>query len=264
MTNKDALVMRTLDQLIIDDEPAFTALPLYSALKGVLVDAGYQFFVLPPSKTPRWDRALLLNLTFWGGGRDVLTDEHVSADVVTHVAWHHLAAQHFKKNGALSVDALFAGEAIASAFDAYLVGGLLRIGGDVSSSSFLETQVPAMAQTAEEAGLSAKGFEKLLSIIADDPVRAFEDLRQLLVDVTAALFACVAPEDGHGVLQRFSRHRYAALLHRFELSNWVLWARAWSGQRAAVDVDVRAFDAALRAAPDPLALLTSSWLPSLR
>lgn len=256
----DALRSCTLDELVIDDEATFSSLPLYGALKGALQDAGHTFLVLPAGKTPRWDRALFLNLTFWGGGRDVLCDHRISADVVTHVAWHHLAARHFAKDGALSTAALFAGEAIASAFDAYLVGALLRAG---AASTFLETQVPAMAQTAEEAGLSSKAFARLLSSMADDPVRAFEDLRQLLVDVTAALYDCGGPEDGHAVLLRFSRHRFAPLLHRFELSNWVLWARAFrrGGVDEVNDVDVSAFDAALRKADDALQLLTTAWLP---
>lgn len=265
--SSDALVTRTLDELIIDDEDAFAVLPLYQALKAVVVDDGVTFAVLPASKTSRWDRALFLNLTYWGGGTDVLADDRVNADVVCHVAWHHLAARAFVRDGVLSKDALFFGEAVASAFDAWLVGALLAGGADETSSSFLETQVPAMAQTAEEAGLSQKAFEKLLSTVAADPGRAFEDLRQLLVDVTGALFPCRTPDEGLAVLQRFSRHRFAPLLHRFELSNWVLWARAWgAGAGAGVDVDdgVRGFDAALRAAGDPIGLLAASWLPAAR
>ncbi len=261
--SSDRLVTRKLDELIIDDEACFDDISLYAVLKRVVVDDRVDFAVLPASKTSRWDRSLFLNLTYWGGGRDVLADDHINADVVCHVAWHHLAARAFAKSGALSKDALFFGEAVASSFDLFLTGALLTAGHDASSSSFLETQVPAMAATAEEAGLSTKAFEKLLSTVADDPGRAFEDLRQLLVDVTAALFPCRTPDEGLAVLQRFSRHRMAPLLHRFELSNWVLWARAWG---AAVDVDdgVAAFDAALRAAPDPLGHLTASWMPAAR
>ena len=68
------------------------------------------------------------------------------ADVVAHAAWHYLAARALAPAAgrSLSVDALFLGEAIASAFDVYLVGRLL---GHAPRSTFLETQVPAMAES---------------------------------------------------------------------------------------------------------------------
>ncbi len=251
-----------LDELIIDDEVAFASLPHYQALKAVLVDDGYRFAV-PHGVAGRWDRALVLNLTFWGGGSDVLPDPRISADVVTHVAWHHLAARAFAPagGGPLSVDALFAGEAIASAFDLYLMGRLMARPAKAPRSSFLETQVPAMAETADAAGLSARKFERLLQGIAQDPDQAFEDLRCLLFDVSTALMACVAVGDGLAVLERFGSHRFAPLLHRFELSNWVLWARAWASDRLAPDATVRSVDAALRASASSVDWLTATWLP---
>jgi len=251
-----------LDDLIIDDEDAFASLPVYQALKAVLVDDGYRFSV-PAGVHGRWDRALVLNLTFWGGGSDVLPDPRISADVVTHVAWHHLAARAFAAatGGPLSVDALFMGEAIASAFDLYLVGRLMARPAKAPPSSFLETQVPAMAETADAAGLSARKFEKLLQGIAADPDQAFEDLRCLLFDVSTALVGCVAVHDGLAVLERFGSHRFAPLLHRFELSNWVLWARAWAADRLAPDATVRAVDAAMRQAPSSIDWMTTTWLP---
>ncbi len=131
----------------------------------------------------------------------MLAGESIEADVVAHAAWHHLAARAFApsaggaagdKSGrpreALSaIDTLFLGEAIASAFDVYLVGRLL---GHAPRSTFLETPVPAMAETASAAGLSERAFAALLADLARRPERAFEDLRELLCDATAALFAC--------------------------------------------------------------------------
>lgn len=257
------LAVRTLAELTIDDEAPFLELPLYRELKSIVVTSGYRFRVLPRSATPRWDRALLLNLTFWGGeGGDVLPDAHIAADVVTHVAWHHLAARAFKNGGALSVDALFAGEAIASAFDVYLVGALLGrpTRRAVARSSFLDTQVPAMAESAAAAGLSARGFETLLAQTARDPHRAFEELRALLFDVTTGLFRCRDAAAGLAVLERHRAHRFAPLLHRFELSNWALWARAWAADRSAPDPRVRAFDRSLRASPDSIGTLVTRWV----
>src|SRR6202012_2696764 len=108
------------------------------------------------------DRVLFLNLTFWDPGEqgDVLASDVIPADVVTHVAWHHLARRALDKVGAgTSADALLLGEAIASAFDLHLVGRLL---GHAPDAQFLETQVPAMAEVAEAAGLDEAGFEALL------------------------------------------------------------------------------------------------------
>ena len=262
------LAVRTLDQLTIDDEASFSQVPIYAALKGVLLCAGQRFRVLPSGPTPRWDRALLLNLTFWGGdGGDVLPNEHIAADVVAHVAWHHLAARALDPGDGrpLSADALFAGEAIASAFDLYLVGRLLSTPRKSSRpsrqrSSFLDTQVPAMAESAAAAGLPEEDFEALLAAIAADPVRAFEELRALLVDVTAGLLGCVDAAAGLQVLERHAAHRFAPLLHRYELSNWVLWVRAWAADRCAPDDKVREIDRLLRAAPDSVAWLSTHWI----
>jgi hypothetical protein len=126
---------------------------------------------MPDAPSARPDRALLLNLTFWAAdsGGDVLVDDRIEADVVAHAAWHHLSARALAHDlGAPpgpppSVDALFLGEAIASAFDVYLVGRLL---GHAPQSTFLETQVPAMALAASAAGLSEDEFERRLGDIA--------------------------------------------------------------------------------------------------
>jgi hypothetical protein len=251
------LITRKLDDLVIDDEPSFRHVGLYADLKDVLRRDGYAFRVLPASSEGRWDRALLLNLTFWarGGGGDVLVDDHLAADVVAHVAWHHLASRALPSPP--SAEALFLGEAIASAFDVYLVGRLL---GHAPRSTFLATQVPAMAEAAGATGLSADGFEALLERIAGDPERAFAELRELLYDATCALFVCSTASDALTVLARFDRHPFAALLHRYELSNWVLYARAYASREKGPDERTRAVDRTLRAEKDPLAWLTKAWL----
>ncbi len=69
-------------------------------LKRVVARAGY-----PVSRAPRAvrgaERSLLLNLTFWSAdaGGDILAEAALDADVVTHVAWHHLAARALRDVG---------------------------------------------------------------------------------------------------------------------------------------------------------------------
>jgi hypothetical protein len=247
MTTSLALQTRKLDELVIEDEPSFRHVGLYADLKEILRRDAYRFQVLPEALSGRWDRALFLNLTYWGAGRggDVLEGDHIPADVVAHAAWHHLAARALGggEAGVQSADALFLGEAIASAFDVYLVGRLL---GHAPESSFLETQVPAMAEAADAAGLPEKGFEALLDGIARDPEGAFEDLRALLVDATRALVACESPDEALVALTPFDARRFGPLLHRYELSNWVLYARAYAKGATVPDPRAREIDRALR------------------
>lgn len=249
----------TLDKLTVDDERAFRHVGLYDDLKQVLRRARYRFQVLPASHKGRWDRALFLNLTYWAvsEGGDVLTDRHIAADVVTHVAWHHLAARAV---GSSSVDAMLLGESIASAFDLYLVGRLLALG---EPSSFLDTQVPAMAEATAAAGMKARAFEKMLGEVAAAPEQAFEDQRALLFSAARALFACKSASEAQATFARFEGERFGALLHHSELSNWVLFARAHATSRG-VDRRARGVDRALSRAPDSIDWLTSKWvLPAL-
>jgi hypothetical protein len=253
---------RTLDRIVIDDERSFRHVGLYADLKAALLRSSYKFRILPPTPTTRWDRALFLNLTFWTNeGGDVLVDEHIPADVVAHVAWHHLAARACSGKGGLSgpstAEMLFLGESIASGFDLYLVGRLL---GHAPKSSFLETQVPAMAESASAAGMSDDAFEVLLEGVTADPERAFEDLRQLLFDASVALVACSSAEEARAVLEGFDRHRFGALLHHYELSNWVLYARAYAREADGPDLEVRRIDGALREADVALDWLAREWL----
>jgi hypothetical protein len=254
---------KTIDDLVIDDERSFAHVGLYADLKEVLRRDRYDFRVLPKSRSQRWDRALFLNLTFWGNGAegDVLVDDHLSADVVAHVAWHHLAAKAFSRASddlaCRSFGELVLCEAIASAFDVYLIGRLL---GHAPRSSFLETQVSAMAETARAAGQSEAGFRALIGGVARDPERAFEDLRQLLFDAMHALRGCSTAPAALSVLTSFEGHRFGSLLHRYELSNWLLYARAYGDAAVAPDPEVRALDRTLRKAREPLEWLVSAWV----
>ncbi|MBX3192399.1 MAG: hypothetical protein KF819_35740 [Labilithrix sp.] len=251
-----AFVTKTLDELTIDDEPAFRHVALYASLKEILRRDAVPFRVLPRPSAGRADRALLLNLTFWGlePGADILPSPRIDADVVTHAAWHHLAA---KMIGARSAPALFLGESIASAFDVYLVGRLLA-SRHARRSSFLATQVPQMAESAQTAGLEARDLEALLESIAADPERAFEDLRSLLFDATTLLYACRDAVQAHRVLVDLGDHRFAPLLHRYEISNWVLYARAYASVRS--DGRAERVDVALREADSAVDWLTGAWV----
>ena len=250
-----------LGDLTIDDERSFRHVAIYDKLKRVLIDDAYAFRVpVPGSPRATWDRVVFLNLTFWSAAEpaDVLVDRHIAADVVAHVAWHHLARKAVAPAGALSADALMFGESIASAFDLYLVGRLL---GHAPDSEFLRSQVPAMSEAAEVAGLDEDAFETLLKSTADDPERAFEDLRALLFDAATTLVHCDSVDAAADALERFDSHRFAPLLHHYALSNWVLYARAYAPTRLAPDPLVRALDASLRAAPVSLDWLEQRWLP---
>jgi hypothetical protein len=252
-------LIRTVDELTVEDERSFRHVGLYSDLKEVLRRAKYPFRVLHDESEGRWDQALVLNLTFWGAnqGGDVLVDSQLDADVLAHAAWHHLAAAALTEPGAgLSADAMFLGEAIASAFDVYLVGRLL---GHAEDSTFLQSQVPAMEDAADLAGCSPEAFAELLQTVSENPERSFEDMRQLLWDATTGLAACTDAESAVGVLLALEDHRLAPLLYRFELSSWVLYARAYATSMAPSPV-VRAAEQAMRDAKVSLEWLETEWI----
>jgi hypothetical protein len=246
-----------LDALEIDDRDAFRHVALYAELERVVRSSALEFVVPARGGAMPWDRALLLNLLFWEDGTsDVLCEHAIAADVVAHVAWHHLCSRHVKP----SPEAALLGESIASAFDLYLVGRLL---GHSPDSSFLATQVPRMAEVALDAGLTEEAFESLLASVAAEPERAFEDLRALLFDVTRALLPARGVEEATTVLATFDAHRFAPLLHHYELTTWVLRTRldrAQGTRDGDGGDDARTVDAALRSAADPLAWLEKAWL----
>ncbi|MEO6029382.1 MAG: hypothetical protein ABIR79_21160, partial [Candidatus Binatia bacterium] len=251
----------TLDELIIDDEASFAGVALYARLKKMLRQSGHRFHVPSDETAISWDRALFLNLTFWDAAEsaDVLCEARLPADVLTHVAWHHLAAREIARRapGPTCPQALLFGESIASAFDLYLVGRLLT---NVPDSDFVATQVAIMSEAAEQAGLTSTDFETLMHGVVADPERAFEDLRTLLFDASQALLGCRDVLQAEATLARYAAHRFESLLHHYQLSTWILSARA-----ATVDAPdqtrlVHDLDTTLRSAPVSLDWLADAWL----
>lgn len=260
-----ALRTVSLDELTIDDERSLAGVALYARLKRALTKGGHRFHVPDARTSVSWDRALFLNLTYWSAteGADVLQEPRIAADVVAHAAWHHVANDRLARLTGQSrpcVEAMLLSESIASAFDLYLVGRLLVSHPD---SEFVTSQVPIMAECAEVAGLSDAGFEALMESVADDPERAFGELRALLYDASVALFACGDGPSAQRVLEGFEAHRFAALLHHYQLSNWILYGRAYGAPNAEASRAVGAVHEALKSAPDAIAWLDREWLEPL-
>ena len=254
----------TLDELTIDDRPSVMGVAIYQRLEAFVRRSGHRFLIPAERQEVSWDRALFLNLTYWNAeaGADVLCDDHIPADVVAHVGWHELVSSELAGRAAAprtapSGPALFFAESIASAFDLYLVGRLLALHPD---SDFIATQVPLMADSADDAGLPEAGFHALLAEVADAPERAFEDLRALLFDAAGALFACETATAAQAALEGLSARRFAPLLHHYQLSNWILYARAYAVRTAEPDAIVGALDQTLREAPVSLDWLDQHWL----
>jgi len=240
-----------LDELTIDDRAFFTGVAIYARLEGIVRHSA-QFRIPEGRQTLSWDRSLFLNLTYWNEdeGADVLCDDHIPADVVAHVGWHEvvrgeLARRRSTPSARPSAAALFLAESIASAFDLYLVGRLLE---RAPECDFVTTQVPLMTECAADAGLPEAGFSALLEEVVRDPERAFEDLRALLFDAATALVACPGVAEAQAVLEGLADRRFAPLLHHYQLSNWILYARAYA-QPPVPDAAALEVDEALRQAP---------------
>jgi hypothetical protein len=236
----------------------------------MLVQRSAHRFRVPEAGHPlSWDRAVFLNLTFWSDaeGADVLCDQDkgIAADVVTHVAWHRIAADLVRRKlpqgeqAAASAEALLFGEAIASGFDMYLVGCLLR---SEPECEFVATQVPTMAEAAHQAGLDEADFASLLQGVADDPVQAFLDLYELLFDASRALLGCRDAVQGQAALEAVEGHRFGALLHHYNLSTWVLYAHAHGRPSTAQASVVGELDRLLRQQGSPLEWLERQGLPA--
>jgi hypothetical protein len=256
----------TLDELTIDDRAPVMGVAIYQRLETFLRGSGHRFLIPEPGQQASWDRALFLNLTYWNveAGADVLCDDHIPADVVAHVAWHELATRQIAlardnagSRTSPSSAGLFFAESIASAFDLYLVGRLLPRAAD---SDFLATQVPLMSECADNAGLPEAGFAALLEEVTRAPERAFEDLRALLFDAASALVACETATAAQAALEQLGGHRFAPLLHHYQLSNWILYARAYGDRSSEPDEVVRGLDRTLRQAPVSLDWLDQNWL----
>jgi hypothetical protein len=233
----------TVDEVEIEDEGAYRHIAVYGALRRHLVRRGATFAMADGE-----DRARLLNLAFWRPGdiAEILDEPFLAADQVMHAAWHLAVADHLGSQ-AQTREGLLLAESIASAFDLYLVGRLL---GRAEPAAILETQVPAMRDAAEAAGLEADHFEALLERAHEAPEATFETLRALLFDVARELSAARDPDEAAEVLARHGDRPLAPLLHHYELPTWILFARA-HGQPGPCDRAL-ALDAALRDAADPI------------
>jgi hypothetical protein len=253
----------TLDELDVDDRAAVKGVAIYQRLETFLGRSGHRFLVPEAGQELSWDRALFLNLTYWNpeAGADVLCEARIPADVVAHAAWHELSAReiarHAPPGAPPGAAALFFAEAAASAFDLYLCGRLLAI---APESDFITTQVPIMSECAAQAGLGETAFAALLEEVARAPERAFEDLRALLYDAAGALLACATPAAAQAALDALGARRFAPLLHHYQLSNWILYARAYAAPAGASDAFVQEIDQTLRQAPDALDWLDRNWL----
>lgn len=245
--------------LEITDESSFGHVSLYADLKSVAARANLQFLVgRRRERALSISRTLLLNLLFWEPGTsDILSEPTLPADVVMHVVWHHLGAQRVGRGG----DADLFVEAIASAFDLYLVGRLL---GHRPDAEFLESQVPRMADAAEDAGMEPDEFEALLEMIASDPEQAFESMRRLLFDATRALVDAASPDRADATLRAFEDQPFGVLLHHFEVATWVSRARldrATAGDEArAATAEAERIDAILRQQKVSLDWLDEHWV----
>ena len=253
----------TLDELTIGDRSSFTGVAIYERLEAILRRSAHHFRIPEGGQSVSWDRALFLNLTYWNEdeGADVLCDDQVPADVVAHVGWHEvvrreLARRRSSPSAPPGAGSLFLAESIASAFDLYLVGRLLA---RAPECDFVTTQVPLMAECAVEAGLPEAGFAALLEEVVRQPELAFEDLRALLFDAATALLACSGVAEAQAELERLADRRFAPLLHHYQLSNWILYARAYA-QPLVADAVAIEVDGALRQAPVSLDWLDSNFI----
>jgi hypothetical protein len=244
-----------LSQLTLLGERAFRSIPVYAALKRMLLADGFTVRVPEAAQASR-DRVLFLNLTYWNARdpSDVLVDDTLEADVLAHAAWHHAARKALP--GAPTAAAMLLGESVASAFDLYVVGQMLRQG---KRTAYLKSQIPRMSSAALDAGVDEDTFAELLAQLADDPDGAFADLRALLFDASLALLAAPDLDAAAAALEGYADHRFHGLLHHYELSNWVLFARAYAAP-AREDDPAIAHERAMRAAPALLPWLEEHWL----
>lgn len=249
----------TLDALVIDDERAFSHMELFAPLARIVRDEGLTFRVAPPGTShATWARALFLNLTFWHGddASDVLSERRIPADVVAHIAWHHLAKGALASS-APSAEAMLLGESVASAFDLYMLGTLLAAG---QECDFLVSQMDAITTALEDAGYDERDAALRFEAAASDPASAFESLRALLFDVSTSLLEARSLDEATAVFDRFDAHPDAPLIHHYELSNWILHCKAYAKGDERSAQKARDAHERLRAAESSIAWLDERWL----
>lgn len=248
-----------LQDLVIPDEAAYAAFPLWDRLKSRLVAHQVEMFLADPAgPLTHWADTALINhsLRLPKGATEILHDRTVPADALMHTAWHH-AGLSAMGGLAGTAEGLLLGESVASAFDAYLVGSLLHT--ESERPSALDTQVPAMAEVAAAAGGTQEDFEALLHRMAEDPEGSFEELRELLFDVSVGLLYADGVDRAEEVLAGVHGHVFAPILHHYDLAIWVLYARAY-GTDLQEHAGIRKIDARLRAEAHPLQWLETHWL----
>jgi hypothetical protein len=114
--------------------------------------------------------------------------------------------------------------------------------------------VPSLTQTSATASLQVQ--TALGTANAAVPLFAVQP--GIFFDAASGLVACAGVEEADALLASFAGHRFAPLLHHYELASWVLFARAYASRTP--DPEVRAFDAELRAAADPVERLAARWI----
>lgn len=249
----------TISALRIDGERDLRRVALYPRLKQLLVRDGYRFRLQTSGAPIDWGRALLLNLSFWSAedSADVVVGARLPADVVTHVAWHHLARRALGPAGR-GADGALLGESIASAFDAYLLGRLIS---EAPRAAYLGEQIDAMRESAQ---LAPAALRRVLERLAADPGAAFGELRRLLFEVATSLVRAEGIDDAARRLDAYADRPLAPLLPHYNLSNWILHGRAYGGRIAPrIAPRIARIDAQLRAAPSELDWLEQAWLRPL-
>jgi hypothetical protein len=250
------LETKAIAEITIHDEASFRHVGLYDALKQAMLDRNMCFHLLGEAAGGQ-DAARLLNLAFWdpSAHAEVLSEAEIEADQLMHNAWHVLAREACGEHSG-TADALLLGESIASAFDVYLIG---RTIGQQPDSSFLQSQVAAMSESAAASGASESEFEDMLGQMAREPERCFEALRQLLFDVSTTLVAASDLQSAAAALAASRDHAMYPLLHHYELPTWVLYARHYASHCEPTP-SVRAIDEAMRGSDDSIAWLEARWV----
>ena len=242
--------------LVVDDEQSFETLAEYRALKSALLRSECPFLVTSEADGEQSSR--LLNLAYWDPAEflEVLPEAALSADQFAHNALHYCGHRALGA-AACSVEGILFVESIASAADIYWLGRLLT---EDPYAGFLESQVPAMSEAAESAGVAADEFAGLLQAAAADPSAAFGALRRTLFDTAIALVNATSVDEADEVLRAEAEQPWSALRHHYALSNWVLFARI-NGDKGAENDAVRSADKRLRESEDPMTDLASMWFP---
>ncbi|MEM1032896.1 MAG: hypothetical protein AAGN82_21300 [Myxococcota bacterium] len=214
-------------------------------------------FAMVEAGGPGEDEARLINLAFWhpDGVAEVLDEPYLTLDQVAHNVWHVAAARALGEE-ATRVEGLLLAEAVASAFDVYLIGRLL---GHEPEAPLLETQVPAMSDAAGAAGRSDAEVAAMFEGFAAAPEESFGQLTQLLFATGRALVDAPDPDAAAEVLRHSRTQPLGCLLHHYELPTWVLFARAYGTEGHAPAAAALAEN--IERSSDPVTLLCDAWLP---